>query len=724
MNSSSTLSNTLNFWRVIAFGVVIVIVIIIYTARLFNVQIVQGAEWSLQAEDNRTTTINLPAARGIIYDRNGIVLARNIAMYNIVITPAELPEDEGEKQEIYRKLSPLIDLPVNQGELSEDNPYVPCLSNQGITQIVLYGSTTAPFQPVKIKCDVDESVAKIVREKSVDWPGVSVEVEPLRDYPTGSLTATIVGYLGPISEHNEAYYRSLGFDPNRDKIGFAGVERTYQTTLAGQNGLRTVERDAAGKIIRDIEPPIPAIPGNNIRLTIDSRLQQAVEAILTSEIDGWNAWLRENRMTSGAAIVMNPQTGEILAMVSYPTYENNRLARFIPAYYYQQLVSDKRVPLLNHAVGDVLPVGSIFKIVTAVGALNEGVIDTSTIIDAPGILTICERFSPNAPCTPKPFYDHNWQAGGFGQIDFVHAIAQSSNVYFYKVGGGYEDEVQQGLGICRIGTYARALGYGEYTQIRLPSEDEIIEGGSLNFVLPEETPLLLPEEAPSLVPDPEYKRLQGESWTLGDTYLVSVGQGYMLSTPLQALLSASTIAADGKLMTPAILYEIVDGEGNVTRPFEPRMRWDITVDPVIKEYEAGYGIRGCQDAETGNYKTVDPYVIEKVQEGMRLAVTEGTLADDARGFQDLNIAVAGKTGTAEYCDEYSIEARGGMMCERGDWDRHAWTLAYAPYDNPEIAVVAFVYNGGEGSSTAGPIVSRIVRAYFGLKAIDNVLVSP
>jgi penicillin-binding protein 2 len=288
-------------------------------------------------------------------------------------------------------------------------------------------------------------------------------------------------------------------------------------------------------------------------------------------------------------------------------------------------------------------------------------------------------------------------SGGFGQLDFLHCIAWSSNVCFYKLGGGYKDEIPQGLGICRLGTYARALGYGEYPGT------------------------LLPDEAAGNIPDPTQKRLNlGESWTIGDTYITTVGQGYILATPLQVLLSAATIANDGKLMNPTVLRDVRDGEGNVIRAFTPSLRWDITKDNVITVYEPEPGITGCID--TKEKKNVDPQVIKAVQTGMHLAVLEGTLSDPVKvGFQSLNIGVAGKTGTAEYCDEF---ARKYNPCTPGNWPSHAWTVAYAPFEDPEIAIVAFVYNGGEGASVAAPIVRRIMQAYFELKAIDAGQVTP
>lgn len=691
MKSASGIQNTVQTWRITFFVGVVVVVFLIYVARLFQMQVVEYDEWLLQANDNRTSEINLQTQRGIIYDRNGYILASNAPSYNVVVIPADLPDDMGEVQMIYRELSKLTGVPVSLNEISDEYPYVECTSPHGVTEIVTYGETTAPFSPVTVACDVKREVAIVVQENASVWPGTGIEVKPVRDYPTGSLTAALVGFLGPLPASEEAAYIDLGFVPNRDKVGYAGVELYFQDILAGSNGLRVVEVDGAGQVIRDLAPPVLPTPGLNIHLTIDTRLQQATESILINELDLWNRYFGELRFTSGVVIAMNPTTGEILAMVSYPTYENNRMAELIPAYYYEQLLLDARNPLLNHAVGAELPAGSVFKLVTAVGALNEGVVTPDQIIETPGKLDVTERFYANDPGKAREFVDWVYKTtpGGFGQLDFWHAVANSSNVYFYKLGGGYLDEVNPGLGICRLGTYARALGYGLKPGIELW------------------------DTADGLIPDPTYKRInQGESWSTGDTYIMSVGQGYALATPLQVLMSAATIANDGKLMEPTILRDIVDGEGNVVQPFSPTMRWDLTVDPVIQGYEDNT-IRGC--VETGEMSTVAPWVFDEVRLGMRLAVTEGTLLEQ---FRTMGVAAAGKTGTAEYCDKYA-DARG--LCIPGSWPSHAWTVAFAPYNTPEIAVVAFVYNGTEGSSVAGPIVRRVLEAYFELKAVDSAL---
>lgn len=701
MNGSSTLQNHLSTWRILLFAIIVMVIFGTYALQLFNYQILQGDNYTAFAEENRISERSIPTLRGVIYDRNGYVLARNIATYNVVITPALLPDDQGAVQEIFRQLANMLNFPISLGEVTPDTPYVPCRSEHGIEQIVNYGQTSAPYDAVKIQCNVDRTTAMIVKEKSIDWPGVDIEIEAVRDYPTGSLTASIIGFLGPISAVDESYYRERGFVPNRDKIGYAGVERYFETILAGKPGKRVVEVDVAGQILRDVRPLIAPIPGQNLTLTIDTRFQQAVEAILLSEIESWNLYFNEIRITSGVAIAINPKTGEILAMVSYPTYENNRMARVIPTYYYEQLTQDVRDPLLNHAVGAELPAGSVFKLSTAVGALNEEVVTPEQVITTPPKIQITEKFTPNDPGYARDFVD--WNEAGFGELDFLGGIANSSNVYFYQlgggdaneVGGGVPDEIPDGLGICRLGTYARALGYGDFPDIELP------------------------DEADGLIPDPKWKRItHGENWSIGDTYIASVGQGFVVATPLQVLLSAATIANDGKLMRPTLLREISDDEGNVIQPFQSEMKWDITTENLIDVYSDPTSAGGCEGKLTGEKKTVQPWVVETVQQGMRLAVTSGTLA---REFENVTIPAAGKTGTAEYCDEFANEKN---LCRPGDWPTHAWTVAYAPYDNPEVAVVAFVYNGGEGASVAGPIVRRMLEAYFEIKAVDSALAPP
>ncbi len=740
-------------WRVWLVYVVIVAAVGVMVARLVSLQIIGRDGWVEQAVENYTSQISDPAPRGIIYDRNGYILARNIASYNVVITPASLPDDDADIQRIYREVSALTGVPaggpVTDETLENAKLFSACVPGPSIADMVALGDSLAPFDPVKIACNINEELARIVRERSVDLPGVALEIEPVRDYPTGSLTANIIGYLGPISASQQAAYEERGYVTNRDKIGYAGVETSMDDILLGRNGLRVVEVDVAGEVLRNLEPPILPKPGYNVVTTIDTRLQKAAEAALIDEINYWNTTLGEYRISSGVVIAMNPKTGEILAMVSYPSYENNRFARFIPGYYYEQLAEDPRHPLVNNAISAELAPGSTYKLSTATGAINEGVIKLGQIVQTPGRLVLCERFSPNDPCIEgrnmRPFVDWIYERNGvineagFGSLDFLHCIAYSSNVCFYKLGGGFEDEIKEGLGIFRLGEYARALGYGARSGIELPGEGD------------------------GLIPSPQWKRINtGENWSTGDTYIASVGQGFVTATPLQVLMSGATIANFGKLMQPTVIREVQDEEGRVVpfwfdpvtfkiyaegevtdendrvrrvwinvadetevfsspppgsyqiSPFTPNMKWDVTVDPLIREWscDAGY----CDP--TGNTKTVLPSSIDAVRAGTRLAVSADPLGTLHRVFTDqypLPVAVAGKTGTAEYCDDV---ARALGKCQFGAWPTHAWTLAYAPFEDPEIIILAFAYNGGEGGTVAAPIVARVMQAYFELKTID------
>ena len=714
MNTLRSSNDRIPPYRLRVIYAIVLIVLGALLFRLISLQITQGEVWLDQSIKNFTTTVSIPPARGIIYDRNGFILARNIPSYNVVITPANLPDSDADTQSIYRSLSQLIDIPATQGTIEDAILVAECVPGPGIEQLVALGESLAPFRPVRVGCDVDDEIARIVRELAVDWPGVSVEVDPIRDYPTGSLTANVVGFLGPIPASLEGIYRDLGFVPNRDKIGYAGVETSLDDILTGTPGRRTIQVDVAGKELRNLEPPIAPEPGENLRLTIDSRLQAATEAVLLTEIQAWNDFFGRIRISSGVIIAMNPKTGEVLAMVTYPTYENNRMARFIPATYFNQLSQDPRRPLLNNAIQAEYPPGSVFKISTAVGAINEEIVTLDQEIFAPGQLLLCEKFSPNDPCTDRntrPFVDWIFETNpdGFGILNFFRCIAYSSNVCFYKLGGGFEEEIEEGLGVERLGEYARAIGYGEKSGIELIGEQD------------------------GLIPSPRWKRInQGENWSTGDTYLASVGQGYVLSTPLQVLMSAATIANDGKLMQPTIVREVTDSDGRVVErwfnpedfsvtgrptpgsyqisPFIPNTKWDTTVTPMIQ----GYSCFESYCTLTEDVKVVQPSSINSVQTGMRMAVTEelGTLN---KIFGDFPIAVAGKTGTAEYCDDVALKAN---RCQFGQWPTHSWTLAYAPFDDPEIIILAFAYNGGEGASVAGPMVYRTMEAYFELKSID------
>ncbi len=679
---------------------IIIVILLVFIGRLFSLQIIQGEAYREIADENRFDEVSLPAQRGVIYDRNDFQLVRNIPEYRIMVTPALLPDSNAEQELIFRRISDLTGVPLDQ----EGPPAAPCVPGRGVLQLVNEGLTNRPFDAWPIACDVDETIARVLREEQIDLPGVSVIAVPVRDYTTGELTAATIGYLGPIPAGLADYYEEQGFLKERDKIGYAGIEvgylGMYQDILAGKNGLKLVERDVAGQYLRDVGTFTQPIPGNNIRLTIDTRLQAAAETALRNRMDFINRYSGEERTPLGVVIAMNPQTGEILAMVSLPTYENNRFARFIPQDYYQQLEDDTRgSPLTNHAIASEFPPGSTFKMVTAIGALNEEVITPERKLFDPGKITIENKYFPQDPGKAKDFVC--WNREGHGDVDFVHGIAWSCNVYFYKIGGGYPGEIEDGgLGVTGINKYAPALGYGAPLGIDLPGEED------------------------GLIPNEDWKRINlGENWSTGDTYNTVVGQGFVAATPLQVLTSIATIANGGRVMWPHIVQEILDGEGNIIQRYEPCVLWDLgdgvltpleeigancpTMPPELREL--------VQNSRSESPDVlVDPAVIEFAQTGMHLVVTDpdGT----AYGRADLDtISSAGKTGTGEFCDKVVYQQG---LCKPGEWPTHSWYVAYAPFENPEIAVIAFVYYGGEGAVTSGPIVRQVLEAYFEIKSID------
>jgi penicillin-binding protein 2 len=357
---------------------------------------------------------------------------------------------------------------------------------------------------------------------------------------------------------------------------------------------------------------------------------------------------------------MNPQTGEILGMVSLPSYDNNEFTGGISSKAYQALQEDPSRPLVNHAISGQFPPGSTYKIIPAAAALEEDVITSQTRYFCGGILWLPNRFYPEDPSLAQPFYCwiHHDFHGYHGSLGVVSALGQSCDIFFYQVAGGYRDQLV-GLGEEKLGYYAELFGMGSRTGIDLPGE------------------------APGLVPTVKWKRVNySESWVTGDTYNMAIGQGFVLATPLQVLNSAATIANGGTLYRPQIVREVMDGEGNVIRAFAPDV---IRQLPISAEN------------------------IDLVRQGMRSAVA-GPGAT-ARGIHVPGVAVAGKTGTAEFFVDRNKDGIPDRDRE-GNLPTHAWFTAFAPYDNPEIALVVLITGGGEGSATAVPVANEILNYYF------------
>jgi len=677
-------------FRFVPFYLAMIAAVFVLGGRLVYLQGIRGDEFDASARDNSQNKINIAAPRGVIYDRNGVPLARNVPSYNITITPAYLPDDTGRLLDLYQYLSEQTGVPVNTPPLDAGAAGGDTQPQKGIANLVAENEGF-PYKPIRVAKDVPQDRAFIIREKLRDLPGVGVEVLPLRDYPTGSLTAHLVGYMGPIVAGIVPEYEALGFDASRDKIGYAGIEAWMQPVLAGRNGYKFIEQDAAGLELRTIGEPVNPVAGNNIYLTIDVRLQNAAQAALTRMINDINLRANSTKTQNGVVIAMNPKTGEILAMVSWPTYDNQKFARFIPLNYFEQLSHDPTNPLLNQAVSGRHAPGSVFKLVPAAGALQEGVITPDRKLNDPGKIIIANKYFPNDPGKAKEVVC--WKKDGHGDIDMIGAIAESCSVYFYKIGGGYEPDGIEGLGIDRLYKYANDFGYNRITDVELPYE---LRG---------------------LIPSRDYKRLNiGENWSTGDTYIATIGQGYVLATPLQVLDSVTPFLNGGWLIKPTLIKQVADGEGQVVSVAvdsdgnfvdanSPAMRYILSPSQMNHR-------DGNPDTPEIDKVPISPETIDIVRQGMEKVVLDGTGKDLARieGVQ-----FAGKSGTAEYCDNIAQKKN---LCKFGRWPTHGWFVGYAPADNPEIAVVAFIYNGGEGSLVAGPVVQQVLQAYFDLKAVD------
>ncbi len=740
-------------WRLTFLQGIIFAVFLIFGVRMFQLQVVEYSTYQAAANENRLSELPLASARGVLSDRFGRALALNVPAFNVTVIPAALPDGQDEVLRIYNRLSALTGVPPTRSIANASGNQV-----RSIEEMVDEGEGIAPYRPVVIAQDVAQQAAMQILEERISLPGVDVDVASVRQYPTGELTSSLIGYMGPIPPEQQLALMELGYDPAYDRVGYSGLELSLESILSGQRGRVVREVDVAGQVLQELEQ-IDPVAGLNVQLTIDTELQAAAEEALSNRINQLNA--EEGRVVSetGVVIAMDPNTGEILALVSYPSYDNSRFARNIDVDYYLDVAANPQLPLVNHATQSLYPPGSIWKVLTSIGVLQEDVIDPYSLLNDPGDLILPNRYAPNDSTLGQRFVC--WLDQGHGNLDIRGAIAQSCDVYFYQVGGGNPEVSPQvlrpnGLGITDLYRYATAFGIGSSLGIELPFENR------------------------GFMPQPDWKRrTQGENWSTGDTYNAAFGQGYVNVTPLQLISSVAAIANGGTLYQPTVVREYSDEDGNVITPFEPHILRTLNLD----EIEAGAPIRllmledmmmygqsslACTCEPTSewynpsrchpdtysnevninpdelgvpdmrpytvlvplNYTFNDGYCsplmfdpnylppfvrsehFQTVEEGMRLTITNGT----GQAANLPYVAVAGKTGTAEYCDEI---ARPLGLCRPGNWPAHAWFTAYAPYEDPEIIVIAFVYNGGEGSAVALPVVVQTMEAYFRLQNERN-----
>lgn len=569
------------YQRIAQIGIVLIgLVFAVLLFRLFQLQLFDGERYRKLAEENRFRIIKIPAPRGIIYDRNDIPLVENIPNFSVSIVP------ENVKALDIQSLSVLLGMEM--AELEEK----------------LLRKDRSPFVPVKLKQGIEfNEVARIEARKS-DFPGLFIETEIGREYPLGKVAAHLVGYLGriPQGQAGNPEFRNL---PPDAMIGQWGVEKLYDADLRGTAGERVIEVNALGRELRLIRQRSPVV-GKDVHLSIDIGIQKAVEHAFGEK--------------AGALIAMNPESGEVLALESFPSFDPNVFAQGISGADWKSLMENKKRPMLNRVLQSQYPPGSTFKIVTAIAALEEGAIDPATRITCTGGLS---HGGHTFGC---------WKKGGHGAMNMHDALVNSCDVYFYEVG--------KRLGIDKIHKYAVAFGIGK------------------------ETGLGLIKERPGLMPNAEWKKEKRKiPWYLGDTFISSIGQGAVTTTPIQMAQVMASVANGGRIYKPTLIKGV----------YEPTALVDLKPD-----------------------------TIRRIRTALHDVVAGGT----GKNAMSALVPVGGKTGTVQVVSKSS-----GLTGEK--YMDHAWFVAFAPTEKPEIALAVFVEHGGGGGAVAAPIAKAAIEAYFG-----------
>ncbi len=479
--------------RRIVFAFAIPIVVLgLLVARAGWMQVVQGAAYRARSDENRFRVEVLPARRGVIRDRNGVILAENVPAFDVRIRSSDLPlDDEG-------RTSTIASVAQTVGETSDD------------INAALNATGTSPDEWIDVARDVPYERALALEVKLPQLTGVSLITDAKRTYPLSATTTSlshVLGYVGQISPEEYDARKDAGYG-RTDEIGKTGVERSDETAIRGTPGVRRTEVDAMGRPKAMVEEKMPT-DGADVTLTIDAKLQAVAEASLKKE-------LALAKATRGSVIAMDPTDGSILALVSWPAYDNNDFSGTVSSTVYKALLDDPDKPLFTRAVSGQFPSGSTIKPLISTAALAEGVITPHTTVNSVGGIHVGPWFFPD------------WKAGGHGITDVRRALAWSVNSFFYYVGGGYD--TFHGLGVAKLTQWMRTFGLATKTGIDLPGETT------------------------GFVPSEDWKKqTKGEPWYIGDTYNLSIGQGDLLVTPVQMARVTAAVANGGTLVTPHVI---------------------------------------------------------------------------------------------------------------------------------------------------------------------------
>ena len=585
--------------RLAILKVALLLGLVLLGIRLWHLQIREGTYYRNLSENNRTRSVLIEPARGLIYDRNGLLLANNLPSFTLYVTL----EDVKDREHLINGLQTLIGLDADMVRKK--------LSERGNKLI-----------PRKIKGALTLREAALIESHRLDLPGVMIQAEAQRNYPAGVNAAHVSGYVGEVSA--DQLDREENSDLHQGSIvGQYGIEKTYDRFLRGRAGQKSIEVDATGQEKRTVQVQKPEA-GDDLYMTIDLRLQRTAEQLLGQE--------------AGAIVALNPKNGEILALASRPVFDPNVLSRELTAKQWEEIVRNEGRPLNNRAMQGQYPPGSTFKIVMAAAALETKTVEPTTKIHCTGGYQFGRRLY------------HDWKAGGHGYMDLRQAIVHSCDVYFYTVG--------QRMGIDTIASFAARFGLGRETGIELPSERV------------------------GIVPSTVWKeKVRHEQWFPGDTISAAIGQGYVTVTPLQMAHLIGLVANDGFSYRPRLLRAILDRATGQLQDVKP-----------VAENRISFK-RGTLDV---------------IRDGLAGVVTEGT----ATRAKSPLVAIAGKTGTAQ-----TAALRTGPEKDIPKRFRdHAWFVAYAPVEDPRIAVAVLVEHMGHGGSAAAPLAKQVIEEFMRLSS--------
>ena len=526
-----------------------IFLVVVLFGRVFQLDFLQGSYYKGLAKGNRIRSLTIKAPRGKIFDRNGNILVRNIHSTDVVIIPNKLPENQDERKVISKKLSDILAI------------------DKGNVDVLIESQDFNSLKPILLKENISEEESLIISERQRELNGVFLENTAIRDYENSTIFSAIIGYDGKITQEELKMNPEYGMT---SYIGKTGIEKQYEKYLRGINGARQVEVDSGEKVKKELGIVKPVV-GDNLILSVDEGLQKKI-------YDSISLGLEQDSASVAAAVAINPQTGGVLSMVSFPSFDNNLFAGGISNENYGKIINDKNLPLFNRAVSGEYPPGSTVKPAIAVGALMEGIINENTTVDCHGSISI------------NSWSFGDWKTHGNG-IDVKKAIAESCDVFFYTIGGGYGNI--NGLGMDRMKKYYELFGFGKKTGIDLPGE------------------------VPGLIPDNNWKQDKiNERWYIGDSYHSAIGQGFVMATPIQLANYTAAIANKGTLYSPKFVNRIEKSNDEKIN----------TTPKVIRE----------------NFVPSD--VMNIVREGMLQTVEFGS----AQLLKDLPVKVAGKTGTAEF----------------------------------------------------------------------------